>query len=197
MSYPPHRTNNLLFASVCTAVTAAVLLLSFGIRAQGSPSKPPIKPGLWEIKRSASELDGKKTPDMSETLQNLPPQVRERISASMRERGIEMVDAKTSKMCLSAETLSSDAWVSGRQGCKTTFVTRTSRLWRWRSTCDKPASSAEGETHFKGDSSYSSVVDVQMSQDNETHKSHMEMQGKWLSADCGGLKPFEAPKLPE
>jgi len=189
MPRPLHRTNLVYFVGVCAGLLGAMALLVAGIRAQGS-SKPPIKPGLWEIKRSSSELDGKKTPDVGETLQSLPPQLRERVAAQMRSRGIDMVDSKTSKMCVSAEILSNDTWLSGRQGCKTSFLSRTSSVWKWRSTCDKPPSTAEGETRFKGDNSYTSVIDIKMVQDNQNHNAHMEMQGKWLGADCGDLKPF-------
>lgn len=182
-------------ATTARLLTPALLMLA----AYGSAlaqNRPPIKAGLWEVKQTR-EMNGQKMPDVSEHFKNMPPEARKRMEQQMRQRGMEMGGSSAMKVCLSEESLSRDDWTSagGEHGCKTEILSRGANVWKWRSACGgQPPSVAEGETRFQGDTVYTTVVDMTTQQQGQQQKMHMEMQGKWLGADCGMLKPIVPPK---
>lgn len=175
----------------------ALLLLAAAHGAAPAQSRPPIKAGLWEVKQTR-EMNGQKMPDMGEHLKNMPPEARKRMEEQMRQRGVEMGGGSTTaKLCLSEESLSRDDWTSAgaEHGCKTEILSRSATAWKWRSTCGgQPPTVAEGETRFQGDTGYTTVIDATSNRQGQPHRMHMEMQGKWLGADCGKLKPIVPPK---
>jgi hypothetical protein len=156
------------------------------------PVKPPIRPGLWEVQQTR-ERDGQPVPDATQRMKNMPPEMRQRMEEQMRAYGVQMGDGGTMKICLTPEKLSRDDWASERQAsnCKTEMLSRTSELWKWRSTCPD-ALTSEGEVRFMGETAYKALVDSTTQRGGQTHKSHIEMNGKWISADCGVLTPTES-----
>jgi hypothetical protein len=183
-----------MVSGVCCAPVLVATLAVLAVAAHAQ-NRPPIKPGLWEVKQTR-EMNGEKAPDMSEHLAKLPPEVRKQMEAQMKERGVQMGTGGATKVCLSAENLSREDWASGQSSCQTEILSRSAAAWKWRSSCPQPPSTAEGETRFKGDSAYTTVVDMTMQRQGQAQKMHMEMDGKWLAADCGDLKPVTPFKMP-
>lgn len=179
--------------ALTTTIAALTTLWAFNAAAQ---NRPPIKPGLWEVKQTRT-MNGQQAPDMSEHLKNLPPEARKRMQEQMRQSGVEMGAGGLSKICLSAEMLARDDWASGQADCKTEMLSRSAGVWKWRSSCTQPPTTAEGETRFQGDSGYTTVVDLTSQHQGQPQKMHMEMQGRWLGADCGSLKPFKPMTAPK
>jgi hypothetical protein len=178
-------------ASTTGLPLALLLLLSVHLAAPAQ-NRPPIKAGLWEVQHSR-EVNGEKAPDLSEQLKNLPPEARKRMEAHMRQRGVEMGGSSgVMKMCLSEQALSRDDWASGGGShCKTEVLSRGAGVWKWRSTCGgTPPTTAVGETRFQGDTAYTTVVDIVSQRQEQPLKTHLEMRGSWLSADCGQIKPI-------
>lgn len=177
------------------ALAATLALCALSAAAQ---NRPPIKPGLWEVKQTR-EMDGQKAPDIGEHLKQMPPEMRKRVEEQMRQSGVDMGDGGVMKLCMTADTLARDDWASGQASCKTEVLSRSASAWKWRSSCSQPPTTAEGETRFQGDAAYTTVVDMTSQQQGKPQKMHMEMQGKWLGASCGDLKPFKPvapPKSP-
>lgn len=154
---------------------------------------PPIKPGLWQVNTERS-MDGQKAPDLGEHLKNMPPEMRKRMEANMKQHGVDMSGgAGNMKICMTRESLDEGRWRSEEAGCKTDYSTRTSTLWKWRSVCTQPPSESEGEARIASPERYTVKVSSTATLQGQKRSSQMTMNAKWVGADCGDLKPVAPP----
>lgn len=158
---------------------------------------PPIKAGLWETRQLHSEMDGKPMPQMGAAmaqLDKLPPEQRKMIEQRMAQQGVGMQGGAI-RMCISAEMLKQNAWShQPSQRCKMEVLERGGSRWRWKSSCTDPKGEGEGQTQFEGDSAYTSDMRWVTERNGQRHEMKMKTQARWLGADCGGIKPMQAPK---
>ena len=61
-------------------------------------------------------------------------------------------------------------------------------------TCTNPPSSGEGTVTFVSPEAYTMKMTVQTVVQGKAEKMNMDGSGKWLSADCGAIKPMAMPK---
>lgn len=175
--------------------TAVLSLALIGLMAYAAEmahaQAPPIKPGLWQV-RSEREVDGQKqqTPDMSEHMKNLPPDVRQRMEAMMKERGVDMGAGGDMRICLTKESLDKERWRDERGTCKTDFSDRRGNTWKWHTTCREPVSETDGEATFSNPENYVVKTTTQMTMQGQPRNMRMTMTSKWLGADCGDVKPI-------
>ncbi len=178
------------------ATSLAAIALSHAANASAS-NTPPIKPGLWEIK-TEREIDGRRTPDLSDRLKNLSPEARERMKATMKDRGVDLDEHAPDHMrlCLTRESLESGRWKDTPGRCETEFTQRSSAHWKWRAVCSQPASTILGEAVFTSPEIY--IVQSQTTTQRQGQDSvmTMKMDGKWLGPDCGDLAPAKVPTPP-
>ena len=183
----------ILFAPVCVAIAVSVVSLA----AQNSIPTPPVKAGLWETRMSQLDANGKETPSPElAALSKVPPEMRARMAEAMRARGVQLPDENgTTKICLSKETLDSGTWqqLASESGCVTTFTTRSSSAWKWHSACASLHSESDGETVFSGSESYRTKVTTTSTMTGKTTTTTRVVQGKWIGAACGDVKPLSAP----
>jgi hypothetical protein len=174
---------------VFTLLAAAAL--ASGAHAQ---SAPPIKPGLWQVQ--VENDSGQKMPDMSEHLKNMPPEQRKKIEAMMKERGVDMSGgAGGMKICHSKESLDQGKWQGDQGNCKTDILSRSSTQWKWRSVCSNPKAESVGEANFANPENYTVISTTTAAAPGGAPKTiKSTIRSKWLGADCGDLKPIQAPK---
>ncbi len=60
-------------------------------------------------------------------------------------------------------------------------------------SCTKPAVSVEGTVTNKGDNAYTATMTSTSMVDGKPQTSTVRTKGKFLSADCGNVKPIAAP----
>lgn len=181
----------ILLTAVCVAITVSVVSL-----AAQTPG-PPVKPGLWETRMSQIDANGQEvsSPELA-ALSKMRPEMRARMAEAMRARGVQLPDENgTTKTCLSKETLDSGTWqqLAAESGCVTTFSTRSSSAWKWHSACASLHSESDGETVFSGSESYRTKLTTTSSMSGKTTTTTRVVQGKWISASCGDIKPLTAP----
>ncbi|MDQ6700085.1 MAG: DUF3617 domain-containing protein [Acidobacteriota bacterium] len=170
-----------------TTVSPAVvcfILVAFAAHAQVAP----IKPGLWQV-RSERETNGRKAPDLSERLKNLPPERRAQAEAMMKERGID-ASGNIAKICQTREMLDSKHFANSVPDCKITYSTRTNSSWKSHTSCAQNHIESDTEMIFSNPENYTVKTASTIQSDGQTKTSHMTMTGKWLSADCGDVKPL-------
>lgn len=159
---------------------------------------PPIKPGLWQV-HSEHAVDGVKAPPMTAQMDKLPPEVRQRMEAMMKQKGVDMSGGGGDiKLCLSKESLDQNQWLGqkgGAQNCKTEIKTRSSSRWTWHSSCSEPPSETDGEAVFNSPESYTIKVATIMTVKGESKTMNMTNTSTWLGAHCGDLKPISAKAL--
>ena len=164
-----------------------VTIFPFAAQAQ---TALPIRPGLWQI-HIDREVNGQKPPDMSEKMKNMDPETRKRVEAMMKERGIDMGGSGPDKVCYSKEMIDRGRWAHQEDDCKTDFSSRTTSSWKWHSSCPKLGSESDGEATFSGSENYVVKTSSVAKLGGTSRTSHMTITGKWMSADCGDLKPLD------
>jgi hypothetical protein len=176
------------------AASSVLACLALAVAAAGALPVPPVKPGLWEVRTSMLDADGHEVaaPEQA-ALSRMPPEQRARMAEAMKARGLSMPDANgATKACVTKETFESGAWqqVASDAGCTTNFSTQSATTWKWHSSCTAMKSESDGETVFNNAESYKTKVTTTSTVMGKTKTSTRMLQGKWIGADCGDVKPL-------
>ncbi len=174
----------------------ALALFFAAVVAPAAAQVAPIKPGLWEVKMRQEEA-GREQAGLAEELKKMPPAERKQFEAMMRKQGVDIGGGGTTmKVCYTREMLDADQWRDvARDVCKTEYLSRSSSRWTWRMTCSAPEPSvSDGEAVFPNAESYRmKVVTRKTGAAGKSGESKIEMEARWLGADCGQIKPFVVP----
>jgi hypothetical protein len=176
------------------ALSAIVASLS-GIASLAAQSPvPPVKPGLWETRMSMLDANGKEVPSPEfAALARMPPAQRAQMAEAMRARGVQLPDESGAiKACVTHETLDSGTFqqLANESGCTTNYLTRSASVWKWHTSCPSLKTESDGEMTFIGSESYRTRIVSTTSRTGAPTTSTRIVQGKWLSAACGDVKPF-------
>lgn len=175
---------------------AGLALVVWAAAAPAAAQVAPIKPGLWEVKTKMEEA-GREQAGLAEELKKMPPAERKQFEAMMRKQGIDIGGGGTTmKVCYTREMLDADQWRDvARDVCRTEYLSRSSSRWTWRTTCGAPESSvSDGEAVFPNAESYRmKVVTRKTGAAGKAGESKIDMEARWLGADCGPVKPFVVP----
>lgn len=189
---------------IATRIALASVLSCFALvaftTAQSLPA-PPVKPGLWEVKSSALDGNGREVPPPEQAaFAQMTPEMRARMAEMMKARGASMPDASGAmKTCFAKETLESGRWqqTAADMGCTTKYSGTSGNTWKWHSSCPAPRpSEADGEIVFTNPESYRVKVTMTTTVAGKPTTSVRLMQAKWLGTDCGDIKPFTPPTPP-
>jgi len=87
------------------------LAAALALQAPALAQSPPIKPGLWSFEMSSGnpEQDAKRAEAMKK-MATMPPDVRARMEAMMKQNGVSMDGSGAIKVCYSKRSLDSGAW---------------------------------------------------------------------------------------
>jgi len=156
----------------------------------GAHAAGMMKQGLWEMTVKSDAMKSRPA---------LTPQQQE----MMRQRGIsvpQMQDgAMQNKFCVSKEMAERDSPPAMRQnqtGCETKNFTRSAGGYSADLVCNGPNMQGSGTIKgtFSGNESFASTYDFKGTAHGHPINTHQETSGKWLSADCGSIKPPPVPK---
>ena len=156
------------------------------------------KPGLWET-TSTTEMSGMTgTPAMPqippEQLAKMTPQQRAQVEAMMKSRMGAAGGApqtNTSKVCLTADSFKNALAMNQRENCTYKVTASSSSSQTIQMEC------TQGKTNMTGDMTVERV-DSEHAKGNVVMKTSgeaamnikMSFATKWLSADCGDVKPL-------
>ncbi len=162
---------------------------------QGQAQTQKLAPGLWEnttqmnISSAAGGTD-EAMARMQKEMAAMPPEQRKMVQDMMAKQGVGMgAQPNSVRVCVSAEqaekgTLPQD----GR--CTQDSLQRSGNTLRMKFSCQgPPPSSGEGEYTFSSNKAYSGRMKVVTSVKGQPASMNMEVSGRWISADCGTLKP--------
>ncbi len=177
------------------AFVAIGLLLTLGAQAQN------LKPGLWEISNKMKSASGemeKAMADMQKEMAAMTPEQRKMMQDMMAKQGVGMAPGGPGgmniKVCMTKEMVERNQVAASEGDCKHTSSPRTGNTMKMSFVCSKPPSSGEGQITFISPEAYSSKMTVNTSAGGRNEKFTMDGQGKWLSAECGAIKPLAAQK---
>lgn len=184
-------------ATVASTMLAALL----SANAHAADAAPPIKPGLWEITTTSQQIDGQAMPDigaqMAEQLKAMPPAMRKQIEAQMKSSGVQMAPGQGGgtavRTCVSKESLEQNRWQGTQGDCRNQVTERSGKTWKWKVSCTQPPSQGEGSTTFVSPEAYTNDMRMTMSGQGKPQTMTMKHTARWVSSDCGGLKPIAPP----
>lgn len=187
----------LTFIAAVTTVIVPVLMGASTAHAQST------KPGLWEITNKMvgnAQMDSAMA-QAQKQMAGLPPDQRKMMEEMMGKQGISMPNANASagggmamKICITPEMAARSEMPHQQDGdCTTTITSRTGNSMKAKFVCTDPPTTGEGTYTFSGDTAY--TVDMKMSttQNGKPESMTMKGGGKWLSGNCGSVKPIAAP----
>ena len=173
-------------------LTAGVL--TFAALNASAQTTPRIKPGLWQIQVEREE-NGKKMPDASERMKdhmnNMTPERRKQFEEMMKQRGVDPGAGGVMKICYSQKMVERGTWAD--QGtCKTDYSNRSATSWKWHSVCPELHYQGDGEASFPDPEHFVVKSSGVSTNGGKTLNMNSTRTGKWLSADCGDVKPLDS-----
>jgi hypothetical protein len=159
------------------------------------------KPGLWEINNKvggSAEMD-KAMAQMQQQMAGMPPAQRKQMEDMMAKQGMSMGagagGGMSVKVCMTREMVERNEIAQPQQGdCKSTASPRVGNTQKISFSCTQPPSSGEGQITFTSNEAYTMKMVTTSTVRGKPEKMTVEGSGKWLSADCGAVKPLAAPK---
>jgi hypothetical protein len=165
------------------AIIAMVVMagVSAGLNAAGT-----TRPGLWEMSMKSDQM---------RQMPNVPPEQIEQ----MRRMGVEIPTmregAMIQRVCITPEMASRNQTPDlGREpgDCKLNSHDRSGNTYRADIVCDGAQLKGNGTIKgtMNGDTGFRSTYDFKGTSRGQPVTQHHETQGKWLSADCGNVRPL-------
>ena len=175
-------------------VLSVVLAASVGCTAAQAQT---MKPGLWEMTQKMQSASGdmeKGMADMQKQLAALPPEQRKMMQDMMAKQGVGMGAGGPSgmsvKICLTRDMIERNEVAPPDGDCKTSYSPRSGNTMKMSFVCTKPPSSGEGQVSFVSAEAYTSTMTVTTQAKGKPERITMDGQGRWLSAECGAIKPL-------
>ncbi len=159
-------------------------------------SAQSMKPGLWEhsftLKSQSGQME-KGMAEMQKQLASMPPEQRKQMEQMMAQSGVGMgARANTVKVCISPEQAARLDLPQNDDHCKQEITQRSASTMKFKFSCaGQPPASGEGEVTFHSPAHYSSKSVMNTTVEGKPERMTMDQTGKWLSADCGALKPVK------
>lgn len=148
-----------------------------------------VKTGLWEITSAAPPAADAAPQLPADALAKLTPEQRAMVQQRMAGAS---AGRKTPprKMCVTEATLARGPRDRDQSSCKRTLTASTPQLMEFHVECTAPHPGS-GTFRVKAADQESLTIDVDMVvTDNSTAVPiQRHMQGRWLAADCGSVKP--------
>jgi hypothetical protein len=175
-------------------VPCTLIALAIASTAHAAPSS---RPGLWEVQTTVKMLDPETAKAMAqaqEAMKNLPPEQKKMMQEMLAKQGVQMGEgantATTVKLCISEEMARRGDLPQTQVGnCKSTQSPRVNNRQTFEFTCSNPDASGSGEYLWQSDRAFRFTVTTR-GKDRATDMD-ASGSGKWLSDDCGGIKPLE------
>jgi len=183
----PLRTRIHTLLHPCVAAAALALPLAAAA----------IAPGLWE--QSMAGPGGGAAPSpmagMQAQLASLPPEQRKQMEAMMASKGVAMGSAPGAvRMCITPEKAAGGIMRTPEPGCTQQVLERSATRARFSFECaGPPASKGTADYSFPSDKSYSGTMRLTRGSGAQAESMEMQMSGRWVSADCGSVKPPPEP----
>jgi hypothetical protein len=192
--------------------TIQALLLALLALAGTQASAQKLAPGLWEntstMKGQGAEAEAARA-RMQEQMAKMPPEQRKMLEQMMAKQGagggvsagsaMDMMAGKptTMRVCITPEQAARDFAPPTESRCKIDSRDRDGNTLRMKMNCSgEPASTSDIEMTFASDRAYSGKVVVNTVDKGQTRRIDITQAGRWVAADCGGVKPMGTMPTP-
>ncbi len=177
-------------------VFGAAALMAAGVCAQ------TMKPGLWEITNQMKGAAGGQMESamaqMQKQLESMPPEQRKMMEDAMAKRGMQMGQSQGGgmavKVCMTQEMVERNGLPPQQGDCTHTMGPRSGNTQKFSYVCTRPPGSGEGQVTYTSPEAYVMQMSATTTINGKPEKLDMQANGKWLSTDCGNIKPLAPPK---
>ena len=167
------------------AVTVGSILLAHA----AGPSLD-VKTGLWEITSTGATTGAPPIP--AEALAKMTPEQRAKMESAMQAAISRNNQPHVSKSCITQKQLEKAPNFAEQhdKSCKQTIVTRTAAVVETHIECSGPQKMS-GTFRFQALSreTIRGEVSMVLASGDKAMTSKHTLDGKWLGADCGNVKP--------
>jgi len=181
-------------------ILAPILVLTCACAALPAGAQT-MKPGLWSLSNRMTSNDPQLAQAMSAMQQhmaNMSPEQREQMQKMMQQNGMQLDigagGAVQTKLCMTREMAERKEFPVQQGDCKQTFTQQSSTRGHIAFSCTKPRVSGEGDVTADSDTSYRAHMKIKSEEQGRDQVVDMDVTGKWLSADCGNIRPIPIPR---
>jgi len=159
-----------------------------------------MRPGLWEYTSTVKSQNGQMEQamgQMEEQMASLPPEQRKKMEKMMASHGVaKSPKGNTIQVCVTKEDAKQGLAVPTKNGqCQQQIVRRSgSTVWFKYACKGNPPSSGEGEYTINDNSAYKGKMTMHTTVEGRAEVVQMNHSGKWISNNCGNIKPYSPPK---
>ena len=164
-------------------------------------AQPHVRPGLWEetiaIKTDDAQANAAMA-QMKEKLANMPPDQRAAIEKMMASRGMGATMGgapNTVRVCITKEQVAR-GFTPDRDGrCSRVNVSTSGNVTKFDFTCASEHSNVTGHGTLTtmGDTAFAVSTVANTASAKKTMQVQSDIAGKFVSGDCGDVKPMETP----
>jgi len=155
-----------------------------------------MKPGLWEVQNRMGGEQGAQMAaaqaQMQQQMASMPPEQRKMVQDMMAKQGVSMSPGAgggmSVRICVTKEMASRNEAPAQRGDCKQEQFQRSGNTTKFKFTCTNPPSSGEGTVTLHNPESYS--MHMKMTGGRQGPMT-MDAQGKFISSNCGNVKPIK------
>ncbi len=128
----------------------------------------------------------------------MPAAQRQQMEAMMAKQGINISMGKPGggmsiKVCLTKEMIDRNEVTHQEGHCKQTSSQKSGNSLKFTVVCTEPPATGEGQVTFVSPEAYASKMTITSSHNGKPQTVVMESSGKYLSGDCGAVKPMVMP----
>lgn len=165
---------------------AFALVLTATLSHVAGAAMPNAKPGLWE---TSSTIVMETAPPSSGRDSKMTADERVKMQRSLSPNGGKPV-ISSDRMCMTADMLERwDAFAStSSAGCQRNVVERTAQRVQFRMACSG-GSTGTAEFSASGPDRIVGKMNMLMRNGSTASKVDIVLESRWISADCGGLRP--------
>ncbi len=153
--------------------------------------KIDMEPGLWEHKMTVNDSELQKAMEEArKQLANMPAAQRKMMEDMLAAQGIGIgADGTTVKVCMTKEMIERGQLPKQNQNCNQEIVEAGKNRYNVVFSCDDQSWSGISKMHFLSKKEYTGETRVIQQQNGKKEEQSITQTGKWLSADCGNIKP--------
>lgn len=176
--------------AACGGVVALALIACPVLQARADATPLNVNPGLWEMTTTSHTAGQMPLPE--DMLAKMAPEQRAKVEAAMKAMMERAAAPHTFKECVTAQQIKDGLKLGQKDqpSCKRTVLSQSSTLLQVREECTgaRP-STANYRFEAPNPAAMHGIIDMVMGQGTRTMKVNGDVQGKWLGADCGSVKP--------
>jgi hypothetical protein len=157
-----------------------------------------FKPGLWETNSKVGSASGKLQGLMAmaqQQMATMSPEQRARIDGMMARQGVVLSnDGVIAKVCVTpAMAAAHQLPLQQRGACSYQSAPMVGNTIKFSFSCTNPQGAGDGTVTFASPTAYSASTRVTTNATGDNETVNVDSTGRWLSAECGSIRPFELP----